>query len=216
MIAIGLTSPTSAALMVRRIGLSRRNMPGSYLRHAGDPCQGRQCYLRVGKTVGGRRKSPTRRRSGPRSRQDSDRARTPRQHQLLYLNNISIVEGINTEADRVGTFQLTIDKIRDRLCGWQVPGRWTGDLGPGTLKRARQRESRPAGEGWCRTATSVRRMLDDVGQGEKVDLRTGRCNTQSPGEATRCSKTMNQKEARAQQGERWTCPCGAWRLYGLS
>jgi hypothetical protein len=41
-----------------------------------------------------------------RSPQNSTRTRTPRQHQpLLCLDNGSVVEGINTKADRIGTSQ---------------------------------------------------------------------------------------------------------------
>jgi ribonuclease HI len=40
----------------------------------------------------------------------------------LCLDNGSVVEGINTAADRIGTSQPTIDKIRERLCSWPFCG----------------------------------------------------------------------------------------------
>jgi len=40
----------------------------------------------------------------------------------LCLDNGSVVEGINTKADRIGTSQPTINKIRERLCGRQFHG----------------------------------------------------------------------------------------------
>ena len=40
----------------------------------------------------------------------------------LCLNNGSVIEGINIKADRIGTSQPTINKIRERLCGWPFQG----------------------------------------------------------------------------------------------
>jgi ribonuclease HI len=40
----------------------------------------------------------------------------------LCLDNGSVVEGINTKVDRIGTSQPTINKIRERLCSWPFHG----------------------------------------------------------------------------------------------
>jgi surface antigen len=53
----------------------------------------------------------------------------------LCLDNISVVEGINTKADKIGTSQPTIDKIRERLSGWRF--REMDGQCPGTHKRHR-------------------------------------------------------------------------------
>ena len=40
----------------------------------------------------------------------------------LCLDNGSVIEGINTKVDRIGTSQPTINKIRERLCSWPFHG----------------------------------------------------------------------------------------------
>jgi ribonuclease HI len=40
----------------------------------------------------------------------------------LCLDNISVVEGINTKVDRIGTSQPIIDKTREKLSGWRFQG----------------------------------------------------------------------------------------------
>lgn len=47
---------------------------------------------------------------------------TSREHSRELNRCGSVVEGINTKADRIGTLQPTINKIWERLCGWPFHG----------------------------------------------------------------------------------------------